>query len=68
MYIVNAPFLFTAIWTIVKGFIDEKTRKKINIIGGSYKKTLLAAVEAENLPEWLGGECKCEEYGGCLEK
>lgn len=66
MYIVNAPFIFTAIWAIVKGFIDEKTRKKINIMGGSYKKTLLKAVDPENLPIWLGGECTCEETGGCL--
>lgn len=50
MFIVNAPFLFKAIWTIVKGFIDEKTAKKINIMGGSYKKTLLEAIDSENLP------------------
>ncbi len=68
MYIVNAPFIFTAIWAIVKGFIDEKTRKKISIMGGKYKKTLLAAVPAANLPIWLGGDCTCEEYGGCLIK
>ena len=36
MFIVNAPFIFSAIWAIVKGFIDEKTRKKINIMGGKY--------------------------------
>ena len=68
MFIVNAPFIFSAIWAIVKGFIDEKTRKKINIIGGKYQKKLLAAVDAENLPVWLGGECTCEEHGGCLLK
>ena len=55
MYIVNAPFIFTAIWAIVKGFIDEKTRKKISIIGGSYKKTFLEAIDSKNLPDWLGG-------------
>jgi hypothetical protein len=29
MYIVNAPMLFTGVWTIGKGFIDEKTRAKV---------------------------------------
>lgn len=29
MFIVNAPFLFTGVWAIVKGFLDERTRNKI---------------------------------------
>jgi hypothetical protein len=36
MYIVNAPMLFTGVWAVVKGFIDEKTRKKITIAGGKF--------------------------------
>jgi len=36
MFIVNAPMLFTGVWAMVKGFIDEKTRKKIKICGGKY--------------------------------
>jgi hypothetical protein len=36
MYIVNAPMLFTGVWAVVKGFIDEKTRKKIFIKGGKF--------------------------------
>lgn len=38
MFIVNAPMLFTGIWTIVKMWIDDKTKQKIKILGGSYKK------------------------------
>ena len=29
MFIVNAPMLFSGIWAVVKGFLDEKTRNKI---------------------------------------
>jgi hypothetical protein len=36
MFIVNAPFLFTGVWAIVKGFLDERTRNKISIKGGKY--------------------------------
>jgi hypothetical protein len=36
LYIVNAPFLFAGIWTIIKSFIDEKTRAKIRIIGSGW--------------------------------
>lgn len=66
-FIVNAPMLFTGVWAVVKGFIDEKTRKKITIMGGKYQKDLLELVEAENLPEFLGGKCTCAEHGGCLK-
>jgi CRAL/TRIO domain len=65
-YIVNAPMVFNGVWAIAKNFVDEKTRKKINILGGGYKKTLLENVDAENLPSFLGGECTCEDLGGCL--
>ena len=66
MFIVNAPFLFTGVWAIVKNFLDERTRNKIQIKGGGYAKLLLEYVEPENLPEFIGGKCKCEEYGGCM--
>lgn len=56
-FIVNAPLLFSGVWAIVKGFLDEKTRKKIIIKGGSYQKDLLELVDAENLPDFLGGKC-----------
>lgn len=55
--------IFSAIWTVVKTFIDEKTRQKISICGSSYKKDLLKFVDEENLPDFLGGTCKCPE--GC---
>lgn len=67
MYIVNAPILFTGVWAVVKGFIDEKTRQKIHIRGAKYEKDLLELIDAENLPDFLGGKCKCEEVeGGCM--
>lgn len=60
-FIVNAPMLFSGVWAVVKGFLDEKTRKKIAIKGGSYQKDLLEVVDAENLPDFLGG--KCTQFG-----
>lgn len=56
--IVNAPWVFTGIWAVVKAFIDEKTRKKIQLIGGSYKKELAKYVEPDQLAEFLGGKNK----------
>lgn len=33
LFIVNAPMLFSALWSVVKGFLDEKTVKKISVHG-----------------------------------
>ena len=52
---------------IVKGFLDAKTKEKIQILGDSYKEKWLEKISPENLPEFLGGTCKCEPEG-CLNK
>jgi len=62
-YIVNAPFLFSTIWTVIKAWLDPVTQAKVSIHGGDYKKKLLEQIPAENLPVELGGTCACK--GGC---
>lgn len=67
MYLIKTGFFFSAVWTLVKGFVDEKTRDKIKVEKSSYQKKLLETVDAENLPSFLGGDCKCSHIdGGCL--
>ncbi|KAE8341112.1 hypothetical protein BDV24DRAFT_58099 [Aspergillus arachidicola] len=63
LYLINAPWGFSGAFNAVKGFLDPVTVEKIHILGSNYKKELLAQVPAENLPEDIGGTCKCE--GGC---
>jgi hypothetical protein len=62
-YIINAPWTFSAVWAIIKPWLDEVTVKKINILGSSYQDALLQQIPAENLPKEFGGSCSCE--GGC---
>lgn len=45
--IANAPWVFTGVYSAIKGWIDEKTRKKIKIIGGTYKQELLKDIDAD---------------------
>jgi len=67
MFLINTSFFFSAVWAIVKGFVDEKTRNKICVEKSSYQKKLLQLVDAENLPSFLGGSCICPNIeGGCL--
>ncbi|TPX65758.1 hypothetical protein SpCBS45565_g04929 [Spizellomyces sp. 'palustris'] len=63
MYIINAPMLFTGVWSVVKGFLDEVTVSKINILGSSYKSKLLETIDESSLPKFFGGTCECA--GGC---
>ena len=57
LFIVNAPMMFSGIWKVAKGFLDERTRKKIEVKGGSFYKTLLEYADEEDIPEFLGGKC-----------
>jgi len=64
LYVVNAPMLFSGIWAVVKGFLDEKTRGKIKIIGGNFLPTLEEHWDRANIPTFLKGDCECPE--GCI--
>jgi hypothetical protein len=58
-YIINAPYLFSTVWSFIKPWLDEVTVAKINILGKDYKPTLLAQIPEDNLPASLGGKCNC---------
>ncbi|EGN92148.1 hypothetical protein SERLA73DRAFT_191594 [Serpula lacrymans var. lacrymans S7.3] len=63
--IVNAPSSFTFIWSMIKPWLSKETVDKVEVLGSDYQKVLLDLVDAENLPETLGGKCRCEYEGGC---
>ena len=46
-----------------KPFINEKTRNKIHIRGGTFAD-MFERIPKENVPSILGGSCKCAE--GCV--
>ena len=67
MFIVNCSWILQTGWYIIRAFLDTKTRNKINILGSSFKDKLLEHVAIENLPEFLGGACKCMPHG-CINQ
>lgn len=62
-YIINAPYLFSTIWTVIKLWLDEVTVKKIEIMSNGHKEVLLKQIPPQNLPKMFGGICECP--GGC---
>ncbi|KAG0457654.1 hypothetical protein HPP92_022811 [Vanilla planifolia] len=67
MFIVNANPGFKLIWNTVKSFLDPKTTAKIQLLGTKYQSRLLEAIDACELPDFLGGLCTCSGAGGCLK-
>ena len=63
LYLVNAPWGFSSVFSVVKGFLDPVTVQKIHVLGTGFQKELLEQVPKENLPTILGGTCECP--GGC---
>lgn len=64
LYVINAPWGFSTVFSVVKGFLDPVTVNKIHVLGSGYERELLAQVPPENLPTPFGGSCECEE--GCM--
>lgn len=63
LYLINAPWGFSGVFSVIKRFLDPVTVAKIHILGGGYQKELLEQIPKENLPSEFGGDCRCP--GGC---
>ncbi|XP_020534279.1 phosphatidylinositol/phosphatidylcholine transfer protein SFH11 isoform X2 [Jatropha curcas] len=66
LFIVNAGSGFRMLWKALKAFLDARTLAKIQVLGYNYQSNLLEAIDASNLPSFLGGNCTCADYRGCL--
>jgi len=64
MFIINCPLMFRAAYKMFKPFINENSRKKIHIRGGSFND-LFDRIDKENVPKFLGGDCECPGEDGC---
>ncbi|KAL3614709.1 hypothetical protein CASFOL_041466 [Castilleja foliolosa] len=51
-YIVNAPYIFSACWKVVRPLLQERTRKKVKVLSGSGRDELLKIMDYESLPHF----------------
>ncbi|KAK9057179.1 hypothetical protein SSX86_024546 [Deinandra increscens subsp. villosa] len=58
-YIVNAPYIFSACWKVVRPLLQERTRKKVQVLSGCGKDELLKIMDYDSLPHF----CKNESSG-----
>ncbi|GMJ14519.1 hypothetical protein like AT5G47730 [Hibiscus trionum] len=55
-YVVNAPYIFSACWKVVKPLLQERTRKKIQVLPGCGRDELLKIMDFKSLPHFCRKE------------
>uniref|UniRef100_A0A5B7B6S1 CRAL-TRIO domain-containing protein n=1 Tax=Davidia involucrata TaxID=16924 RepID=A0A5B7B6S1_DAVIN len=55
-YIVNAPYIFSACWKVVRPLLQERTRKKVQVLPGCGRDDLLKIMDYASLPHFCKGE------------
>ncbi|KAJ9515290.1 hypothetical protein QJQ45_006593 [Haematococcus lacustris] len=61
MFIINTSWFFTTIWAVVYPLLEERTRKKIIVLGSNYQDKLKELIPEENLPTFFGGLSPCPD-------
>ncbi|GFR52717.1 hypothetical protein Agub_g15270 [Astrephomene gubernaculifera] len=61
MFIINTPTVFRLIWAVVNPLLEDRTRRKIAILGSDYLPTLTQLVAEEDLPACLGGKSERQD-------
>jgi hypothetical protein len=57
MFIINAPWVATSVWMMIRSWLDPRTQDKIELLGSGPKMhaRLLEFISPENLPTKYGG-------------
>ncbi|XP_061353160.1 SEC14 cytosolic factor-like isoform X1 [Gastrolobium bilobum] len=55
-YIVNVPYVFSACWKVVKPLLQERTRRRVQVLKGCGKEELLKVMDYASLPHFCRKE------------
>ena len=65
IYIVNANWVFTTIWAVIKLWIHENTAAKVRIVSpADTLKAMQEHIDISQIPEYYGGSLKCYHIAG----
>eukprot|EP00250_Pteridium_aquilinum_P010399 c19358_g1_i1 orf=402-1418(-) len=57
-YIVNAPYIFSACWKVVRPLLQERTKRKVQVLQGSGREELLKVMDYDVLPHFCKSSTK----------
>lgn len=55
VFVINAPFYFNIVWTLIKSMLDKKTVGKITILSSNGIKEMSEYFDVKVLPKSMGG-------------
>jgi hypothetical protein len=74
-FMINTPWFFGAIWSVIRPFLDPVTAEKFQIVGADYLPHLRKYISNDNIPSIYGGNLKAFKWGhpypeddGCSER
>eukprot|EP00004_Rigifila_ramosa_P017519 TRINITY_DN4270_c0_g1_i1.p1 TRINITY_DN4270_c0_g1~~TRINITY_DN4270_c0_g1_i1.p1 ORF type:complete len:317 (+),score=87.75 TRINITY_DN4270_c0_g1_i1:137-952(+) len=68
LFIINAPSVFSFLWSIVKVWLHANTLAKIEILGPDYQETIISALGKDVVPVLFGGNNSLSlPLGGLVE-
>jgi hypothetical protein len=59
LYLINCPFVFRALWKVVKPWLHPLTAARIEILGVDFLPQLVKLIDEDQIPKYLGGKCEC---------
>jgi len=66
LFIINAPFSFRTLWSVIKPWLHPLTQSRIQLVGGpkEYLPKLKEIMDEDQIPRYIGGGCSCCEETG----
>ncbi|XP_044474118.1 phosphatidylinositol/phosphatidylcholine transfer protein SFH2-like isoform X3 [Mangifera indica] len=66
-YIVNVPYMFSACWKVVKPLLQERTKRKIQVLQGNGRDELLKIMDYDSLPHFCRNEGSGSSQNGTIQ-